>query len=87
MRQEDDAPLYLYLFVTELEMSFILIQKKGKSEKTVYFVNKFFKGAKERYQNIEKLEVTVLITTRKLKPYFQGHKLMVIINNMIRQIM
>ncbi|GAU21317.1 hypothetical protein TSUD_372110 [Trifolium subterraneum] len=51
--------LYLYLAV---------------SEKPVYFVSRTLRGAETRYQKIERLSLAVVITTHKLRQYFQSHQ-------------
>jgi hypothetical protein len=43
----------------------------------VYFVSKALSGAKLNYTEIEKIAYAVLISSRKLKHYFQGHEIIV----------
>jgi hypothetical protein len=60
---EKGNTLYLYLTVSE--------------EKPIYFVSRTFKGAEAKYQKIEKLSLAVIATARKLRRYFQSHKVVV----------
>lgn len=46
-------------------------------EKLVYFLSKVFKGVELQYQKIEKNTLALVVTARKLRPYFQGHKIAV----------
>lgn len=58
-----------------------------KAERLMYFSSKVFKGAKARYQNIEKLELVIIVMARKLRPYFQGHKILVKNDYLIRHVL
>lgn len=50
-------------------MSLVLGHDTDKAEKHVYFVSKVFRGAKARYQNIEKLALVVIFRESKSHPY------------------
>lgn len=65
---EVGVPLYLYLFVNEHTLRFVLVQEKNKNEWHVYFVSKVFKVVETKYQKTERLVWAVVITTRKLIP-------------------
>ncbi|XP_026396131.1 uncharacterized protein LOC113290764 [Papaver somniferum] len=43
----------------------------------VYFVSKSLTGAETRYKKIEKIALALLHASRRLKPYFQGRKIIV----------
>ncbi|MCI60200.1 putative protein NYNRIN-like, partial [Trifolium medium] len=43
----------------------------------MYFVSRVFQGAEVRYQKIEKLALAVVVTARRLRQYFQSHKITV----------
>lgn len=45
------------------------------------------KSAKTCYQKIEELALAVIVTPRKLQPYFLGHKIFVKTNYRVQQIM
>ncbi|KAL0428187.1 UNVERIFIED_CONTAM: hypothetical protein Slati_2993500 [Sesamum latifolium] len=44
-------------------------------------------GAEKRYSQIEKLALALVITARKLRPYFQSHKVIVLTNQPLKHIM
>ena len=46
--------------------------------KPVYFINQAWRGAEERYIQMEKLAFALTIASRKLRPYFQAHTVKVL---------
>jgi hypothetical protein len=79
--------LFLYLSISNNTISSVLVQDSDSKEKPVYFVSNIFKGAEPRYQKIERLALTVITTTRKLCPCFQGHMIIVKLNYPIKQVL
>ena len=53
----------------------------------VYYTSKAFQGAEERYSVMEKLALAFVIAARKLRPYFQSHKIVVLTNHPLRKAM
>ncbi|XP_074346143.1 uncharacterized protein LOC141684905 [Apium graveolens] len=66
--------LILYLAVSEYSISIVLVHEKGKVQSPVYYVNKRLQDAETRYTNMEKLAYALILAARKLRPYFQAHK-------------
>nr|AAK52140.1 retrotransposon protein, putative, Ty3-gypsy sub-class [Oryza sativa Japonica Group] len=58
-------------------VSAALVQETDSGQKPVYFVSEALQGAKTRYIEIEKLAYALVMTSRKLKHYFQAHKVIV----------
>ena len=83
--QED--VLYLYLAVSPSTISATLIREEKGVQKPVYFVNKALHGAEERYSQIEKLAFALIMTSRKLRPYFQAHTIRVVTKYPLRKVM
>ncbi|PNY16673.1 hypothetical protein L195_g013398, partial [Trifolium pratense] len=69
--------LYLYLAVLDRAMSLVLVQMIEGKEKPIYFVSRTLRGAEAKYQRIERLSLAVVVTARKLRQYFQSHKVVV----------
>ncbi|KAL2251354.1 UNVERIFIED_CONTAM: Retrovirus-related Pol polyprotein from transposon opus [Sesamum indicum] len=79
--------LYLYLAISNNAVSSVLVKEKGKIQNPVYYVSKMLQGAETRYAEIEKLALAVVVTARKLRPYFQAHQIVVRTNQPLRNIL
>ena len=86
-KPRDGEPFYIYLSVTKKAISSVLVREEQKQQKSVYYISKALQGAEVRYQNIEKLAFTLVIHARRLRPYFQGHHIIVMIEHPIRQVL
>nr|XP_025648156.1 uncharacterized protein K02A2.6-like [Arachis hypogaea] len=79
--------LYLYLAVTEEALAAVLVREEGKGQQPVYFVSRALQGAELRYSKLEKLALTLLTSSRRLRQYFQGHRIVVRTDQAIRQVL
>jgi hypothetical protein len=79
--------LYLYLAVSPTTINAALIREDDGIQKPVYFVSKALHGAEERYPKIKKLAFGLIITSRKLWPYFQAHTIRVRKEYPLRKVM
>jgi hypothetical protein len=75
--------LLLYISATSNVVSTVLVAEREEEGQTylvqepVYYVSEVMADAKTRYSQPQKLLYTLLITSRKLRHYFQAHKIMV----------
>ena len=77
--------LYLYLAVSQATMSATLVREEDRSQRPVYFTSRALRRAEERYPQMEKLAFMLIIAARKLKPYFQAHTIVVLIDKSLRK--
>ena len=77
--------LYLYIAILQAAVSAALVKEEGGSQRLVYFISRAFRGAEERYPRIEKLAFALV--TRKLKPYFQAHTIIVLMDQPLKKAM
>nr|KYP36128.1 Retrovirus-related Pol polyprotein from transposon 17.6 [Cajanus cajan] len=63
-------PLLFYISASDRAVSLVLVQEHEGSQVPIYFVSRVLQGAETRYQKIEKLALTILVTARKLRHYF-----------------
>ncbi|XP_016166220.1 uncharacterized protein LOC107608944 [Arachis ipaensis] len=80
-------PLYLYLAVTEEALAAMLVREEGKTQQLIYFVSRALQGAELRYSKLEKLALALLTSSRRLRQYFQGHRIVVRTDQAIRQVL
>jgi len=75
------APLLLYVAASDHAVSGVLVQEKEEESKViqhpVYYISEALSGAKLNYTEIEKIAYAVLISSTKLKHYFQAHEIIV----------
>ncbi|KAM1914595.1 hypothetical protein ACFX14_002370 [Malus domestica] len=79
--------LIIYLSVSASAVSSVLIRKDGNVERPVYYASNALQDAETRYSNIEKLALALVMSARKIRPYFQAHSIIVLTNHHLRQIL
>ena len=79
--------LYLYLAVSQAAVSAALVREEDRSQRLVYFTSRALRGAEERYPQMEKLAFVLITAARKLKPYFQAHTNVVLMDKPLRRAM
>ena len=72
--------LYLYIAMTEETIGMVLIREEERNQRPIYFVSQVLQGAEAKYQKLEKLAYAVIISSRKLRPYFQAYTITVLID-------
>ena len=68
-------------------VSSALIREEGKLQKPVYYISQALKGAEGRYPMIEKLAFALMMTSRKLRHYFQAHIINVMTDHPLKKAM
>lgn len=68
-------------------MSSCLIREENGKQLPVYYVSHVLRNAEIRYPTIEKMVYCLLLASRKLRPYFQGHDINVYTNYPLRKIL
>jgi hypothetical protein len=79
--------LYLYLAVSPSTVSSTLVREETGVQRPVYFTSKALHGAEERYPQIEKLAFALVVSTPRLRPYFQVHAIRVLTEYPLRKIL
>ncbi|CAA0809002.1 Unknown protein, partial [Striga hermonthica] len=76
-KPEPGDELVLYISVGSVSLSLVLLREEGGVQQPIYYTSRVLQGAEARYSEIEKAALTLVITTRKLRPYFLNHVVLV----------
>ena len=79
--------LYLYLVVSEEAVSATLVKEEEKVQWPIYYVSKRLLDAETRYPELEKLVLALMVSFRKLRPYFHVHPIEVLTNYPLPQVL
>lgn len=75
---ELDEVLYVYLSVSGMTVSSVLVKEEGGVQMPVYYTSRAFRGADERYLKAEKMAFTQVVMARRLRPFFQAQTIWVL---------
>ncbi|KAL0439296.1 UNVERIFIED_CONTAM: hypothetical protein Slati_2412600 [Sesamum latifolium] len=79
--------LYLYISSTSQAVSSVLVQEEEGNQTPIYYVSKVLNGAESRYPLIEKMALALVVTARKLRPYFLSYPVGVRTNTPLKQVL
>jgi len=74
-------PLLRYVAASPHAVSAVLVREKEdenrKKQLPIYYVSKTLDGAKKFYTEMEKVAYAIVMSSKKLKHYFQAHKIVI----------
>ncbi|KAK3003068.1 hypothetical protein RJ639_018812 [Escallonia herrerae] len=70
--------LFLYLSISEVTVSTVLIREEEGKQRPVYYISKVLQDVETRYPRIDKVALALVTSARKLRPYFQSHTIVVL---------
>ncbi|KAK0582161.1 hypothetical protein LWI29_022202 [Acer saccharum] len=70
----------MYLSVSEAATSSVQVRQEEGIQKPIYYTSKALLPAETRYSPAEKMALALITAARKLRPYFQAHKIGVYTN-------
>ena len=79
--------LYVYLSVTEQAISGVLVREDNNLQSPIYYVSKSLVDAETRYSSLEKLVLALVVTSVKLRHYFEAHKICVKMNYSLKMVL
>lgn len=77
--------LYMYLSVSDHALSAVLVAEREGAQLPVYFVSHVLQGAEMRYATFEKYGLALMMASKKLRPYFAAHKIVIYTDQPIKQ--
>ncbi|RDX84094.1 hypothetical protein CR513_34903, partial [Mucuna pruriens] len=82
-----DIHMLIYILVAKNTKSAAIVQEREGKQHPIYFISKVLQDAEKRYQKIEKTTLTLIIASRRLRPYFQGYPMVVQTDLPIKQVL
>ncbi|KAK8957541.1 hypothetical protein KSP39_PZI001125 [Platanthera zijinensis] len=79
--------LFLYLGVGPEAVSSVLIREESRRQFPVYYVSHILKDAEARYPILEKLALALVMSARRLRPYFQAHSIQVVTDQPLKNVL
>ncbi|KAK3035116.1 hypothetical protein RJ639_032618 [Escallonia herrerae] len=79
--------LLIYLSVTEVAVSTVLIREEDGVQKPIYYVSKVLQDVETRYRKIDKIALALIISARRLRPYFQSHTIVILTDQPLRKVL
>ena len=67
----------MYLFATNDTVASVLVREEENEQMPIYHVSKVLRGTEQRHPIIKKIAYAVVISTARLRPYFQAHTIIV----------
>ncbi|KAK3014063.1 hypothetical protein RJ639_008057 [Escallonia herrerae] len=68
--------LFLYLSVTEVTVSAVLVREEDGVQKPIYYVSKVLQDVEARYPKINKIALALITSARRLRPFLQSHTIL-----------
>ncbi|XP_070015196.1 uncharacterized protein [Nicotiana sylvestris] len=84
---KDGERLLIYLAVSEIAVSVVLVRENKGKPPPIYYVSKSLLDAETRYPHLEKLDLALVMASRKLRPYFLCHPISVVTAYPLRNIL
>ena len=82
---EAGETLFVYLVVSDVAVSAALFKENADGkQRPVFFVSKSLADAETRYNHLEQATLALRVVTKKLRPYFQAHPIVVLTNLPLR---
>ena len=72
--------LLLYLAISEQAISAVLLVERSKEQISMYYASYALVEAEWNYPLIEKFAYALVLARRKLRPYFEAYKVVVLTN-------
>ncbi|GMH26686.1 hypothetical protein Nepgr_028529 [Nepenthes gracilis] len=82
-----DGESRLYSAKVEVSLSSVLVRQEFDIQQSVYYVSKTLTDPETRYPRTEKMALALIVAARKLRPYFQAHRIVVLTDQPLKGIL
>jgi len=77
----------LYLAISEHAVRMVLVVERAKEQIPMYYVSHTLAGAEVNYPVIEKFAYALVMASRKLRPYFEAQKILVLTDQPLKNVL
>ncbi|KAH9751207.1 Ribonuclease H [Citrus sinensis] len=85
VKPSEGESLYMYLAVSNSATSSVLVRDDNGVQRPIYYTSRALADAETRYSNLDKLALALVVSARRLRPYFQAHEVIVLTNQPLKQ--
>ncbi|XP_012827722.1 PREDICTED: uncharacterized protein LOC105949002 [Erythranthe guttata] len=82
---EKGETLFVYLSVDDESISSVLFKEVNNQQKPIYYTSKILTTSESKYSEVEKIAYALVLTTRRLRPYFLSHTMVIRTSLPLRQ--
>ncbi|XP_022018817.2 uncharacterized protein LOC110918844 [Helianthus annuus] len=79
--------LLLYLFASKTSISAVMMVEREARQILIYFISRTLKVPEERYMPLEMLALALVFASRRLRRYFQGHKITLMTDQPLQKVL
>ncbi|XP_022027130.1 protein NYNRIN-like [Helianthus annuus] len=79
--------LKMYLAAAHTTVSAVLMVERDGRQTPIYYISRVLAGPETRYPTLEKLVLALVHATRRLRRYFQAHRVQVLTNYPLQQVL
>ena len=83
-KPKDGEKLYLYLSITPLSIGSVLVCEEARVQKPIYYTSRVLQNTEVCYTRLEKFIFALVISARKLRPYFQVHTIVILMDQPVK---
>ncbi|XP_076883275.1 uncharacterized protein LOC143531995 [Bidens hawaiensis] len=80
-------PLIIYLAASDRAISAVLMVERNGIQTPIYYVSRTLADAETRYSTLQKLVLSLVQASRRLRRYFQGHPIHVLTNYRLQNVL
>ena len=77
----------MYIAASTNAISSALVQERDNTQHPIYFTSRILQDPETRYQMVEKVALAIITATRRLRPYFQSHTIIIRTDHPIQKIL
>ncbi|KAK3007702.1 hypothetical protein RJ639_013311 [Escallonia herrerae] len=86
-KPDTSEDLFLCLLISEVIVSTVLIREGKDMQRSVYYMSKVLQDVEMRYPRIDKVALALITSAQKLRPYFQSHTIIVLIDQLLGKVL